>query len=227
MSVFGQFGGGGALLAGGMLCKGTERLLSQEWMASVGRDAESLRASLDEAMQAKIGPHRQKGANTRNPDQAMTAWCRLTLEDLALNVAQCQAGLQDLPASTVDEAGKLLEVMRDAGVHPRTVDAPLNALLNTLAGHPTVTDHTETLARASARASASGWSRTLGIGGSAREKCPQLARKLGRATRTCRNGICALSDLRPNPSTEAMALPTGARPVRERPELRTTGHRTG
>ena len=91
-------------------------------------------------MQSKIRRINLKASQIRASDPALEYWARLKFADQALCLAECKAELDHLPGHAVDRAKALLKLMREAGVHPWSVNEPLKNLMNVLAEQPSVTD---------------------------------------------------------------------------------------
>ncbi len=138
--IFGGAGQAGALLGAGDVRKKIDDLRTKEWRASVGKAANSFRAALDEAMQSKVRRINFKASQIRASDPVLEYWARLKFADQALCVAECKAELDHLPGHAIDQAKELLRLMREAGVHPWSVNEPLRDLMNILAEKPRVTD---------------------------------------------------------------------------------------
>ena len=138
--IFGGAGQAGALLGAGDVRKKIDDLRTKEWRASVGKAANSFRTALDEAMQSKVRRINFKASQIRASDPVLEYWARLKFADQALCVAECKAELDHLPGHAIDQAKELLRLMREAGVHPWSVNEPLRDLMDILAEKPRVTD---------------------------------------------------------------------------------------
>ena len=138
--IFGGIGQAGPLLGAGAVRRKFDDVRAKEWATSVGKAANSFRVALDEAMQSKIRRINLKASQIRASDPALEYWARLKFADQALCLAECKAELDHLPGHAVDRAKALLKLMREAGVHPWSVNEPLKNLMNVLAEQPSVTD---------------------------------------------------------------------------------------
>ncbi len=138
--VFTAIGATGALFGSGWARHQLDKLLISTWLRSLDGPAEDFRLSLKSAMDAKIGILLKKVERLDVADRELAAWLRLRMLDNAVAIAE---GLAELEFEAVerkqpDRARDLLRLMKDAGVHPWSVQPKLRALLSCLAVKPTV-----------------------------------------------------------------------------------------
>lgn len=138
--IFGGVGQAGTLFGARDVRRKFDDLRAKEWTVSVGKAANSFRVALDKAMQSKINRINFKASQISASDPVLEDWARLKFADQAIGVAECKAELDHLPGNAVDRAKILLRLMREAGIHPWSVNEPLKNLMNVLAEQPSVTD---------------------------------------------------------------------------------------
>ena len=137
--VFAAVGGTGALFGSDWARRQLDKVLVSKWIQSLDGPAEDFRLSLKTAMRGKIGIILNKVDRLDVTDRELAAWLRLRMLDNAVAIAE---GLAELEFDTVerkqpDRARDLLRLMKDAGVHPWSVQPKFRALLRSLAAKPT------------------------------------------------------------------------------------------
>ena len=137
--VFAAVGGPGALFGSDWARHQLDKVLVSKWIWSLDGPAEGFRLSLKTAMRGKIGIILNKIDRLDVTDRELAAWLRLRMLDNAVAIAE---GLAELEFDAVerkqpDRARELLRLMKDAGVHPWSVQPKLRALLRRLAAKPT------------------------------------------------------------------------------------------
>ena len=143
--VFTAVGATGALFGSGWARRQLDQVLVSTWIRSLDGPAEDFRLSLKAAMDAKIGILLNKVERLDVADRELAAWLRLRILDNAVAIAE---GLAELEFEAVerqqpDRARELLRLMKDAGVHPWSVQPKLRALLRGLAVKPTAREVTQ------------------------------------------------------------------------------------
>lgn len=143
--VFAAVAGTGALFGSGWARRQLDQVLVSTWIRSLDGPAEDFRLSLKAAMDAKIGILLNKVERLDVADRELAAWLRLRMLDNAIAIAE---GLAELEFEAVewkqpDRARELLRLMKDAGVHPWSVQPKLRALLRGLAVKPTAREVTQ------------------------------------------------------------------------------------
>ena len=140
--VFSGVGGTAALFGSGQVRQKFDRALVGEWLGHVDTDSERFRASLKNAMREKIDILRQKAAQLDTFDNEHVPWLKLRLFDNALTIAECMADLEidAVKRDQPERATAYVRLMREASVHPWSVNSELTALMENLAGKPGLTD---------------------------------------------------------------------------------------
>jgi hypothetical protein len=140
--VFSGVGGAGALFGSGWARQKLDRALIGEWLAQVDATSERFRAALKTAMQQKIEILLQKAHHLDALDSEHVPWLKLRLIDNALAIAECAADLE-IEAVKRDQPGRAaayLRLMREASVHPWSVNSELTDLMTSFARKPGLTD---------------------------------------------------------------------------------------
>ena len=145
--VFAAVGGTGALFGSDWARHQLDRLLVSNWIRSLDGPAEDFRLSLKAAMHRKTGILLDKVDRLDATDPELAEWLRLRMLDNAVAIAE---GLAELEFDAVerkqpDRARALLRLMKDAGVHPWSVQPRLRALLCELAAKPTARESAQRL----------------------------------------------------------------------------------
>lgn len=140
--VFSGVGGAGALFGSGWARQQLDRALIGEWLAKVDATSERFRASLKTAMQKKIEILRQKAEHLDALDNEHVLWLKLRLFDNALAIAECMADLEDdaINRNQPGRATAYLRLMREASVHPWSVNSELTDLMADFARKPGLTE---------------------------------------------------------------------------------------
>ena len=151
--VFAAVGGTGALFGSDWARHQLDKVLVSKWILSLDGPAEHFRLSLKTAMRGKIGIILKKVDRLDVTDRELAAWLRLRMLDNAVAIAE---GLAELEFDAVerkqpDRARELLRLMKDAGVHPWSVQPKLRALLRSLAAKPTAREAAHRLGRTNIR----------------------------------------------------------------------------
>lgn len=137
--VFGAVGGIGALFGSGWAREKVDQVLVADWVQGLDDPAEDFRLALKAAMRRKIGILQDKVDRLGSAGGELVPWIRLRLLDNAVAIAE---GVAELEFDVVEReqptrAKDLLRVMKDAGVHPWSVQAELGVLVARLAEKPT------------------------------------------------------------------------------------------
>ena len=140
--VFSGVGGAAALFGSGRVRQKVDRALVGEWLGHVDADSERFRASLKSAMRQKIDILRQKADQLDAYDNEHVPWLKLRFFDNALTIAECMADLEidAVKRDQPERAMAYVRLMREASVHPWSVNSELTALMDNLAGKPGLTD---------------------------------------------------------------------------------------
>ena len=140
--VFGAVGGTGALFGSGWARRQLDNALIAEWVRRFDGTSERFRMSLKATMRRKIGILKDKVDRLDPLDDELVSWIKQRLHDNALAIAECAAELEfDVVKHDQPERAKeLLRLMRDAGVHPWSVQSDLTQVADCLAEKPSVVD---------------------------------------------------------------------------------------
>ena len=140
--VFGALGGTGALFGSGWAREKIDQVLVADWVRGLDDPAEDFRIALKRAMRRKIRILQEKIDRLGSVDGELVPWIRLRLLDDVVAIAE---GVAELEFDVVEReqptrARELLRVMKDAGVHPWSVQAELAGLVGRLSEKPSVGD---------------------------------------------------------------------------------------
>ena len=140
--VFGAVGGTGALFGSGWAREKLDQVLIADWVRALDDPAEDFRMALKGAMRRKIQILQEKVDRLGALDGELVPWIRLRLLDSAVAIAE---GVAELEFDVIEREPRtrvreLLRVMKDAGVHPWSVQAELAGLVGRLAEKPSVGD---------------------------------------------------------------------------------------
>ncbi|MXY56473.1 MAG: hypothetical protein F4029_20320 [Gammaproteobacteria bacterium] len=141
--VFAAAGGTGALFGKDWARHQLDKVLVFRWIRGLNGPTENFRTSLKAAMRKKIRILLNKVDKVERlalNDRELAAWLRLRMYDNGIAIAEglAEAELETIERAQPDRAGDLLRLMKEAGVHPWSVQAELGALARTLARKPTV-----------------------------------------------------------------------------------------
>ena len=137
--VFAAVGGTGTPFGSDWARRQLDKVPVSMWIRSLDGSSQDFRLSLKTAMRGKIGIILNKIDRLDVTDRELAAWLRLRMLDNAVAIAE---GLAELEFDTVerkqpDRARELLRLMKDAGVHPWSVQPKLRSLRRGLAAKPT------------------------------------------------------------------------------------------
>ena len=138
--VFGAAGGTGALFGSPWARDQLDKVLVSKWIRGLHEPTEDFRLSLKAAMRGKIRILLNKVDRLDLTDPELAAWLRLRMLDNGVAVAEALAELDfdAVERAQPNRATDLLRLMKDAGVHPWSVQSELGDLARSLAGKPTV-----------------------------------------------------------------------------------------
>jgi hypothetical protein len=139
--VFGGVGGAGALLAKSWTRDQMIKAVSSEWLGEIRTAVETFKEALSHAIFNKIGLWKQKVAQSGDVVGPEAAWfiARMSDEMLALAEQAASLGRVEISGRELDAANECLRIMRQAGVHPLSVQIELEGMLSAIAERPTLT----------------------------------------------------------------------------------------
>lgn len=140
--IFTGVGGAGAIVGANWTREQIVGLLSKEWSNSMDAAAKSFRSQLIVALQKKIDLLRAKQRQIDAQDHQFQPWLSARAADDVCGLVEHLFDLQQDTAevSPVTRAHRYLQVMKDASIHPATVQDELSVMLKTLHDQPSLTE---------------------------------------------------------------------------------------
>lgn len=139
--VFSGLGGSGALFGSGWTRKKVDGVLFVSWKQDLHAATDQFVAALERAMKKKIGILQSKIEWVSEAENEHTHWLKLRMMDEQLAVAESLADVRVIgkEVDQPDRAMLCLQKMREACVHPWSVNEELKFLLDTISEKPAIT----------------------------------------------------------------------------------------